>query len=162
LKVIRRYWVGLQYIEELYTRDITSCNPLKVNWRFGGTCCLRGWSISHESWLLHAGFLLGLLFNPKDEGVMYFRNVGWPSTDYIALYRIHYCRCENLKSYIALYGRIVGFYHSLSSIFHNLLFILFSAFRSSNINAIAVILDRNPTIIHCSTVRHSTFVHIKK
>jgi hypothetical protein len=30
--------------------------------------------------LLHAGFLLGLLFNTDDKGDMFLRNVGWLST----------------------------------------------------------------------------------
>jgi hypothetical protein len=33
----------------------------------------------------HADFLLGLLFEPEDEGDMFLRNVGWLSTDYMAL-----------------------------------------------------------------------------
>jgi hypothetical protein len=49
--------------------DIVPCSLLKVNWRFGGTCCLQlqGQIISQArnqqssaQCLLHAGFLLGL------------------------------------------------------------------------------------------------------
>jgi hypothetical protein len=36
--------------------------------------------------VLHAGFLLGLLFNPEDGGDMFLPDVGWLSTDYTALY----------------------------------------------------------------------------
>jgi hypothetical protein len=36
--------------------------------------------------LLHAGFLLGLLFDPEDEGEMFLRKLGLFSTDYTALY----------------------------------------------------------------------------
>jgi hypothetical protein len=36
--------------------------------------------------LLHAGFLLGLLFNPEDGGDILLRNFGWLSKDYTALY----------------------------------------------------------------------------
>jgi hypothetical protein len=36
--------------------------------------------------LLHAGFLLGLFFNPEDKGDISLRNVGCFSTDYTALY----------------------------------------------------------------------------
>jgi hypothetical protein len=36
----------------------------------------------------HAGFLIGLHFDPEDGGDMFLRNVGWLSTDYTALYPI--------------------------------------------------------------------------
>jgi hypothetical protein len=35
----------------------------------------------------YVGFLLGLFLNPEDGGDMLFRDVGWLSTDYMALYR---------------------------------------------------------------------------
>jgi hypothetical protein len=54
--------------------DLTACSPLKVNRRFGLLC------------FLHAGFLLGLLLNPEDEGDMLILNVGCLSTDCTALY----------------------------------------------------------------------------
>jgi hypothetical protein len=38
------------------------------------------------SYLLHAGFLLGLFFDPENGGDMYLRNVGWLSADYTALF----------------------------------------------------------------------------
>jgi hypothetical protein len=72
--------------------DITPYSPLKVNRRFGGTCCLHLQSrrISRGSLQLttcfHAGFLL-VLFDPEDGGFMFLRNVRWFSTDYTALYR---------------------------------------------------------------------------
>jgi hypothetical protein len=48
------------------------------------------------AYLLHAGFLLGLLFDPEDEGDMFVRNIGCLSPRYTAVYpRSH--RCENLK-----------------------------------------------------------------
>jgi hypothetical protein len=36
--------------------------------------------------MLHADFLLGLLFNPGDRGDMLLRNVGWLLSDYTLLY----------------------------------------------------------------------------
>jgi hypothetical protein len=42
--------------------DITPCSPFKVNQRF--------------CYLLHAGFLLALLFDPEDGDGLFFRNVG--------------------------------------------------------------------------------------
>jgi hypothetical protein len=38
------------------------------------------------SYLLYAAFLLDLFFNHEDGGDMFFRNVGWHSADYAALY----------------------------------------------------------------------------
>jgi hypothetical protein len=34
----------------------------------------------------HAGFWLSLFFDPEDGGDTFLRNVGWLSTDYMALY----------------------------------------------------------------------------
>jgi hypothetical protein len=36
--------------------------------------------------LFHAGFLLALFFNPEDGSYIFLRNVGYLSTDYMALY----------------------------------------------------------------------------
>jgi hypothetical protein len=44
-------------------RDITSCSPLKVNRRFGGTS-----PPSVLATCFHFGFLLGLLLEPEDGG----------------------------------------------------------------------------------------------
>jgi hypothetical protein len=44
--------------------DITPCGPLKVNRRFGENVACH---------LLHAGFLLGLFFDPEDGDKMDFR-----------------------------------------------------------------------------------------
>jgi hypothetical protein len=54
-----------------------------------------------------AGFLLGLFFDPENVSYMLLRNVGWLSTDYIALYTTSqnsWNDCyEYLKSYKGLY-----------------------------------------------------------
>jgi hypothetical protein len=84
--------------------DIMFCSPLKlkVNQRFRATCRLH-LQCRKISWarnqcdrrcdkqsrlvsLFYAGFLLGLFFDHKDGGDMFFRNVCWLSTDYMALY----------------------------------------------------------------------------
>jgi hypothetical protein len=36
--------------------------------------------------MLHAGFLLGVFFDPEDGGDMFLRNFGLLPTDYMALY----------------------------------------------------------------------------
>jgi hypothetical protein len=41
---------------------------------------------STACFLLHAGSLIGLFFDPKNGGEMLFRNVSWLSTDCTALY----------------------------------------------------------------------------
>jgi hypothetical protein len=56
-------------------RLITPCSPLKVNRRLALLVIC-----------FHAGFLLGLFFNPENGGDMFLRNFGWFSTDYKALY----------------------------------------------------------------------------
>jgi hypothetical protein len=75
--------------------DIASCSLLKVNRRFRGTCCLhlQGQSISQarnqleNKWQVkHAGFFLGLFFNPKNGVDMFLQNVGLLSMDYRMLY----------------------------------------------------------------------------
>jgi hypothetical protein len=40
--------------------DIAPCRPVKVDRHFIGTCHLR-----------HIGFLLGLLYRPEDEGLVF-------------------------------------------------------------------------------------------
>jgi hypothetical protein len=41
---------------------------------------------SSACYVLHAGFLLGLFFDPEDRGNVFLQNVCWFSTDYMALY----------------------------------------------------------------------------
>jgi hypothetical protein len=64
--------------------DMTPCNLLKVNRRFGGTYRLhiQGQNIrrvriqSESRWQAPARFLLGLFFDPEDGGDMFLQNVG--------------------------------------------------------------------------------------
>jgi hypothetical protein len=49
--------------------DITPCIPLKVIRRFGGTCLPR--LLVLLAVCFHAGFLLGLFFDPEDGGDMF-------------------------------------------------------------------------------------------
>jgi hypothetical protein len=53
--------------------DITLCSPLRVNPCLVATC-------------FHAGFLLGLFFDPDSGGDMFLWNISWLSTDYTVLY----------------------------------------------------------------------------
>jgi hypothetical protein len=71
-----------------------------------GTCKLTNQhAASFACCLLHIGFPLGLLFEPKDGGDIFLRNVGWLLTDYTALYSRRHkpfemdplLRAENLK-----------------------------------------------------------------
>jgi hypothetical protein len=47
---------------------------------------IRGFTTCSAWCLLHARFLLGLLFHPEDWGNIILRNVGWTSTDCTALH----------------------------------------------------------------------------
>jgi hypothetical protein len=69
--------------------DITPCSPLKVNC-FRETCHLQlqGWRISQARDQHATVFLLVFcvsFFSPEERGDMFLQNVGWLSTDYIAL-----------------------------------------------------------------------------
>jgi hypothetical protein len=86
------------YDDEFIFWDITSCNLLKIDRRFGGTCRfhLQGRRISQARnwrqgrWLVcsppKACFLLGLFFDPEDSGNMFLQNISWLSIDYTALH----------------------------------------------------------------------------
>jgi hypothetical protein len=60
--------------------DIMPRSPLKVNWRFGAL------DLALLATCFHAGFLLGLFFDPKDGSDMFLQIVCWLSADYMALY----------------------------------------------------------------------------
>jgi hypothetical protein len=80
--------VGFEVLTEMVVQSFVlgynAVLSLKFNWHFGATCSfhLQGFACC----LLHASFLLGLLFNHEDGGDMFLRNIGWLSTDYAALY----------------------------------------------------------------------------
>jgi hypothetical protein len=59
--------------------DITPCNPLKVNWRFGGTRLhLQGLAATCYALVSFLSYSSTL----QDWGNMFLRNVGWLPTDY--------------------------------------------------------------------------------
>jgi hypothetical protein len=66
-------------MKSLVFRDITSCGPSKVSRRLGEICHLhfqsRRISQAKLAACFHSDFLLGLFFDPEDEG-MFLRNVG--------------------------------------------------------------------------------------
>jgi hypothetical protein len=75
--------VGFEFLAAVVTKssivwDITACSQLKVNRRFGRTCS--------ACCLLHAGFFLGLFFEPEYGYDIFLRNVGLFSADCTALY----------------------------------------------------------------------------
>jgi hypothetical protein len=59
-------------------RDMTPSSPLEADRHFGGTCRfhLQGRRISSACYLIQAGFLLGLVFDPEVGDDMFLRNVG--------------------------------------------------------------------------------------
>jgi hypothetical protein len=73
--------------------DITRCNLLKINTRFGGNIFAF---IFRACYLPLSAFLLGLFFNSEDGGEMFIRNVHWFWKDYTSLYRAR----QNFWSFI--------------------------------------------------------------
>jgi hypothetical protein len=69
-----------EHDEQLYS---LVSNFLKTLKKF---VCSLVFSESSTCYLLHAGFLLVLFFNPEDGGIMFLRNVVLTLTDYMALY----------------------------------------------------------------------------
>jgi hypothetical protein len=64
-------YVGFEVLTEVVMKtsifwDITPCSPLKDNRRFRGALLAT---------CFHAGFLLGLFFNPEDGGDMFLQNM---------------------------------------------------------------------------------------
>jgi hypothetical protein len=47
---------------------------------------ISGEHVASDFYLFHAGFMLDLFFEPEDGGDIFFRNVGWLSAVYKALY----------------------------------------------------------------------------
>jgi hypothetical protein len=92
--------------------DITLCCSLILNWRFGRTCRLyfqvRIIRISSACYLLQAGFLFVLFFNPEDIGDIFLWNVVWLSADYTVLYprryTLHIVACYLVFIYLLEYS----------------------------------------------------------
>jgi hypothetical protein len=79
----------------------------------------RSKETSRVCYLLHAGTLLGLSFDPEDGAIMFLQ---MDYTVYITEDRIyHNCCCENLKSYIYI----------ITSLKNTI--VIFSAMKSSNL-----------------------------
>jgi hypothetical protein len=93
--------------------NITPYSSLKVNRRFGGTCCLhfQVLRISQARYqrgatkLLYVGFLIGLFFDTEDGEDIFIRNVGLLSTDYRALYH----RNITVQTDIRIYSEFLKF-----------------------------------------------------
>jgi hypothetical protein len=86
--------------------DMMPCSSSKVNLRFGGKyrLHLQGRRINRARDQRESRWQIEPVLKPEFGGDMFFRNVGWLSTEYTALYPIedsilHNHRCDNLKSY---------------------------------------------------------------
>jgi hypothetical protein len=76
------------FLISLLCKSFLHLTLLSLFWSGRRVCRIWG---SHsggceEFYLLVYNFLLGLFFDPEDEGDIFLRNVGWLSTDYTALY----------------------------------------------------------------------------
>jgi hypothetical protein len=92
-RTIECQYVGFEVLSVVVMKssifwDVTLCTLLKVNWRFGGTCCLhlQDQRISQARNWREAGSKHGLFFGPEDGCDMFLRNVSWLSTAWMALY----------------------------------------------------------------------------
>jgi hypothetical protein len=72
--------------------DMTPCSPLKIDVSEEHIAYIfraeeqTEQETSSACYLCQVGFLLGLLFDPDDDGEIFLRNVGRLTTDYMALY----------------------------------------------------------------------------
>jgi hypothetical protein len=77
----------LQFLKTIYISNYMLCcyifticlcqNSLHFSYHKQSSAC----------YLLHPGLLLGLFFDPEDEGDMFLRNVDWLSTDTVSYSR---------------------------------------------------------------------------
>jgi hypothetical protein len=85
------YCVGFEVLTAVVIKSPILWDMSRSLRRFGETyrlhlrCQTRNLRDAGSSFL-HAGFLLGLVFDPEDEGGMFLRNFIWFSTDYKVFY----------------------------------------------------------------------------
>jgi hypothetical protein len=79
-------------------------NTMEVNRIFGGIYRLQ----SSACYLLYAGFLLGLLFDPDDGNDMFLRNVGSLPMDYIKSQKIKFFITTAVRTSIPTFFPNVG------------------------------------------------------
>jgi hypothetical protein len=105
-------FVGFEVLSAVITKsslwDIMPCSPVKVIWLRWRTYRLHLHGLKTKrskkpAWLclLHAGFVLGLLFISESRRSMFLRNVGWFSSECTALnYRRLISSSNNFNVYI--------------------------------------------------------------